>query len=308
MTTFITVLVILAFIAVLFGFYQMQKKHLKFSTRVFSALGVGIVLGAIIQFAFGTDSKITTQSMEWIGIVGNGYVAFLQMLVIPLVFVSIVGAFTKMKESNKLGKISFNVLATLLGTTAVAALVGIGTTLAFGLQGAKFTKVVPAETSRIAELATRQDAIQDLTIPQQIVSFIPKNVFADFAGTRPMSTIGVVIFAAFVGVAYLGVRRKAPKEAEFFANLIDSLYKITMRIVTLVLRLTPYGVLALMINVVATSDFVAIINLGKFVLAFVCGLNYCFCHSHVDFNYFKSQPSYVSKKVFPVLSFAFTSR
>ena len=35
-----------------------------------------------------------------------------------------------------------------------------------------------------------------------------------------MSTIGVVIFAAFVGVAYLGVRRKAPKEAEFFANLL----------------------------------------------------------------------------------------
>ena len=307
MTTFITVLVILAFIAVLFGFYQMQKKHLKFSTRVFSALGVGIVLGAIIQFAFGTDSKITTQSMEWIGIVGNGYVAFLQMLVIPLVFVSIVGAFTKMKESNKLGKISFNVLATLLGTTAVAALVGIGTTLAFGLQGAKFTQGA-AETSIIAELATRQDAIQDLTIPQQIVSFIPKNVFADFAGTRPMSTIGVVIFAAFVGVAYLGVRRKAPKEAEFFANLIDSLYKITMRIVTLVLRLTPYGVLALMINVVATSDFVAIINLGKFVLASYVALIIVFAIHMLILITLKVNPVTYLKKVFPVLSFAFTSR
>ncbi|HHZ9008669.1 TPA: L-cystine transporter [Enterococcus faecalis] len=307
MTTFITVLVILAFIAVLFGFYQMQKKHLKFSTRVFSALGVGIVLGAIIQFAFGTDSKITTQSMEWIGIVGNGYVAFLQMLVIPLVFVSIVGAFTKMKESNKLGKISFNVLATLLGTTAVAALVGIGTTLAFGLQGAKFTQGAE-ETSRIAELATRQDAIQDLTIPQQIVSFIPKNVFADFAGTRPMSTIGVVIFAAFVGVAYLGVRRKAPKEAEFFANLIDSLYKITMRIVTLVLRLTPYGVLALMINVVATSDFVAIINLGKFVLASYVALIIVFAIHMLILITLKVNPVTYLKKVFPVLSFAFTSR
>ena len=295
MTTFITVLVILAFIAVLFGFYQMQKKHLKFSTRVFSALGVGIVLGAIIQFAFGTDSKITTQSMEWIGIVGNGYVAFLQMLVIPLVFVSIVGAFTKMKESNKLGKISFNVLATLLGTTAVAALVGIGTTLAFGLQGAKFTQGA-AETSRIAELATRQDAIQDLTIPQQIVSFIPKNVFADFAGTRPMSTIGVVIFAAFVGVAYLGVRRKAPKEAEFFANLIDSLYKITMRIVTLVLRLTPYGVLAL------------IINLGKFVLASYVALIIVFAIHMLILITLKVNPVTYLKKVFPVLSFAFTSR
>ena len=47
-----------------------------------------------------------------------------------------------MKESNKLGKISFNVLATLLGTTAVAALVGIGTTLAFGLQGQNSRKVL----------------------------------------------------------------------------------------------------------------------------------------------------------------------
>ena len=61
MTTFITVLVILAFIAVLFGFYQMQKKHLKFSTRVFSALGVGIVLGAIIQFAFQTVKLLRNQ-------------------------------------------------------------------------------------------------------------------------------------------------------------------------------------------------------------------------------------------------------
>ncbi|MDU6315459.1 MAG: cation:dicarboxylase symporter family transporter, partial [Enterococcus faecalis] len=208
---------------------------------------------------------------------------------------------------NKLGKISFNVLATLLGTTAVAALVGIGTTLAFGLQGAKFTQGA-AETSRIAELATRQDAIQDLTIPQQIVSFIPKNVFADFAGTRPMSTIGVVIFAAFVGVAYLGVRRKAPKEAEFFANLIDSLYKITMRIVTLVLRLTPYGVLALMINVVATSDFVAIINLGKFVLASYVALIIVFAIHMLILITLKVNPVTYLKKVFPVLSFAFTSR
>ncbi|MGH2311257.1 cation:dicarboxylate symporter family transporter, partial [Enterococcus faecalis] len=81
---------------------------------------------------------------------GNGYVAFLQMLVILLVFVSMVGAFTKMKECNKLVKISFNVLATLLGTTAVAALVGSGTTLAFGLQGAKFTHGA-GEKTRIDE-------------------------------------------------------------------------------------------------------------------------------------------------------------
>ncbi|MBL1229075.1 L-cystine transporter [Enterococcus sp. BWB1-3] len=307
MTTLITVLVVLAFLGVVYAFYRMQAKHLKFSTRVFAALGVGIVLGAIIQVAFGTASDVTSQAMSWIGIIGNGYVALLQMLVIPLVFVSIVGAFTKMKESSKLGKISFNVLATLLGTTAAAALIGYGSTILFGLQGAQFTEGT-AEAARIAELATRQETIENLSIPDQILSFIPRNVFADFAGTRATSTIGVVIFAAFVGIAFLGVKKKAPKEAEFFANLIDSLYKITMRIVTLVLRLTPYGVLALMTNVVATSDFEAILNLGKFVVASYAALIVVFLLHLVILAVIKVNPLNYLKKAFPVLSFAFTSR
>ena len=275
MTTLITVLVVLVFAALLYVFYRMQKRHTKFSTRVYTALAIGIVFGGLLQLIFGVDDPVVSQSMQWINIVGEGYVGFLQMLIMPLVFVSIVGAFTKMKVSEKLGKISATVLTLLLATTAIAALIGIGTTMLFGLQGAKFTEGA-AETARISELATRQEAVSGLTIPQQILSFIPKNVFADLAGTRATSTIGVVIFAAFVGIAYLGVKRKAPKEAEFFSNLIDSLYKIVMRIVTLVLRLTPYGVFALMTNVLATSDFVAIVNLGKFVLAsYVPCLKFC---------------------------------
>ena len=307
MTTLITVLVVLVFAALLYVFYRMQKRHTKFSTRVFTALGVGIVFGGLLQLIFGVDDKVVTQSMEWIGIVGQGYVSFLQMLVMPLVFISIIGAFTKMKVSEKLGKISATVLTSLLGTTAIAALIGIGSTMLFGLQGAKFTQGA-AETARISELATRQETVENLSIPQQILSFIPKNVFADLAGSRATSTIGVVIFAAFVGIAYLGVKRKAPKEAAFFSDLVDSLYKIIMRIVTLVLRLTPYGVFALMTNVLATSDFAAIVNLGKFVVAsYVALLAVLIVHSLILIGA-KVNPINYFKKAFPVLSFAFTSR
>ena len=257
MTTLITVLVVLVFAALLYVFYRMQKRHTKFSTRVFTALGVGIVFGGLLQLIFGVDDKVVTQSMEWIGIVGQGYVSFLQMLVMPLVFISIIGAFTKMK---------------------------------------------------VSEMATRQETVENLSIPQQILSFIPKNVFADLAGSRATSTIGVVIFAAFVGIAYLGVKRKAPKEAAFFSDLVDSLYKIIMRIVTLVLRLTPYGVFALMTNVLATSDFAAIVNLGKFVVAsYVALLAVLIVHSLILIGA-KVNPINYFKKAFPVLSFAFTSR
>ncbi len=307
MTNLFIVIVVLIFAALIYGFYLMQKRHLKFSTRVFTALFVGILFGGILQAIFGTGSEVITQSLEWITMVGNGYVALLQMLIMPLVFVSIVGAFTKMKESEKIKKISFTVLATLLGTTAIAALIGIVMVMLFGLDGASFTEGA-AETARIAELAERSTQVQDLSIPQQIVSFIPNNVFADLAGTRSTSTIGVVIFSAFVGIAYLGVKKKAPKEAQTFADLMDSLYKIVMRIVTLVLRLTPYGVLALMTNVLASSDFEAILNLGKFILASYAALIIVLLVHSLLLASVKVNPITYFKKAFPVLSFAFTSR
>ena len=288
MTTLFTVLVILVFVALLVAFYQMQKRHVKFSNRVFAGLGAGIVFGGVLQLLLGNGSKVISQAMEWIGIVGNGYISLLQMLVMPLVFISIVGAFTKMKSSKKLGKISANVLVTLLATTAIAALIGIVAVMVFGLDGATFTKGA-AETARIKELADRQSMVQNFSIPQQILSFIPTN-------------------AAFVGIAFLGVRRKAPKEAEFFANLIESLYKVVMRIVTLVLRLTPYGVFALMTNVLATSDFEAIVNLGKFILASYSALIVVLLVHSIILLGVKVNPINFFKKAFPALSFAFTSR
>ena len=73
---------------------------------------------------------------------------------------------------------------------------------------------------------------------------MPTNPFLDLTGARPTSTISVVIFAA--SASPLGVKRKYPEQAELFKKMLDAVYAIVMRMVTLILRLTPYGVLALM--------------------------------------------------------------
>ena len=52
MTTLITVLVVLVFAALLYVFYRMQKRHAKFSTRVYTALAAGIVFGARCKLIF----------------------------------------------------------------------------------------------------------------------------------------------------------------------------------------------------------------------------------------------------------------
>ncbi|WP_458413400.1 L-cystine transporter [Schinkia sp. CFF1] len=301
---FVNIAVFLILAAVLLF---MQKKHVSFSKRVFTGLGIGIVFGYLLHMIYGTDAEVTTSTIDWLGIVGSGYVKLLQMVVMPLVFVSIVGAFTRLKVTKNIGKISFLVIGLLLFTTGVAAAIGIGSTLGFGLDGVQLTEGAQ-EASRNAELVEKVTSVEGMTIPQQILEMIPSNPFADLTGARPTSTIAVVIFAAFIGVAFLGVKRKHPEEAELFAKIIDSLYVIVMRIVTLVLRLTPYGILALITKVAATSDYKAIVNLGTFVIASYVALILMFIVHLLMLSLVKLNPVLYVKKGLPTLTFAFTSR
>lgn len=285
----------------------MQKKHVSFSKRVFSALGLGLVFGYIIHLLYGSDSKVTTGTIDWFNIVGTGYVKLLQMIVMPLVFISIVGAFTKLKLTKNIGKISFLVIGILLGTTAIAAAIGIGSALGFGLDGIELTEG-EAEAARNAEIVEKVATAETMTIPQQIIEMFPGNPFSDLTGARPTSTIGVVIFAAFIGFAYLGVIKKKPEQGELFAKIVDTLYAIIMRVVTLILRLTPYGILAMMTKVAATSNYEAIVKLGKFVIASYVALILMFLVQLLLITLAKLSPVQYVKKAMPTLTFAFTSR
>ncbi|MEC0283397.1 L-cystine transporter [Terribacillus saccharophilus] len=302
--TVVNIIILLALIGVLF---YMQKKHISFSKRVLTGLGLGIVYGVILQLFYDPASETIVMTNDWFGLVGSGYVKLLQMIVMPLVFISIVAAFTRLEKSSNLGKISGLVIGTLMVTTAIAAAIGIAAAAGFDLKAIDIT-AGDAEITRGEDLETSLTEVQSTTVPQKILEFLPANPFLDLTGARPTSTIAVVIFAAFVGVAYLGIKRKTPEHAAFFQKLIEALHSLVMRIVTLVLRLTPYGILALMAKTVAGSDFNAIATLGKFVIASYVALIAMFVVHLIVLAVLGLSPKQYLKKVFPVLAFAFTSR
>ena len=132
--------VLVIFAALLAVLWYLNRKAKKsFTFRVFTALGLGIVLGAGIQLALGRGSDAATVALDWMSLVGTGYIDLLRMLVMPLVFVAIVGAFTRTKAVDNLGKIGGSVLAVLLITVAITALFGWATIALSGLAGADFT-------------------------------------------------------------------------------------------------------------------------------------------------------------------------
>ena len=126
-----TVIFLAIFIALLYLLYRLQANHVSYTKRTFIALGLGIVLGGVIQLILGAESGTTETIVDWINIVGNGYVRFLQLVVVPLILVSLIRAFTQVKGSTNLGRISVNVLTFLIVTVMIASAIGILTTILF---------------------------------------------------------------------------------------------------------------------------------------------------------------------------------
>ncbi|WP_079710544.1 L-cystine transporter [Paraliobacillus ryukyuensis] len=307
MDTFFILLNIVIMLAIIGLLFYMQKKHVSFTKRVFTGLGLGIVLGAFLQIAYAADSEVVNVTTDWYNIAGRGYVSLLMMIVIPLVMVSIIQSIINLEKSADLGKMSAWILAFLVGTAMIAALVGITSASIFDLNADQI-EMGQAEQDRGLALEERLGEVQDLSTPEKILSFIPSNPFLDMTGQRATSTIAVVIFSVFIGVAVLGVRRKKPEEATRFINGVNAIYAVVMRMVTLILRLTPYGILGLMANTVATTDVAGILELGKFVGASYVALLAMFVIHLLLISLFGLNPMTFVKKVLPVLGFAFTSR
>ncbi|MEK9198713.1 L-cystine transporter [Ureibacillus sp. 179-F W5.1 NHS] len=303
--TFIIFTNVAIFIVLLAFLYILNKKHVKFSNRVFAGLGLGILFGLVLQVIFGATSDIIAGSVAWFNIVGTGYVKLLQMVAMPLVFISILSAFSKLKLGSNLGKIAGLILLLLIGTTAIAATVGIISATLFDLDA---SQLVHGEEERERGATLEEKVTEVSTLPEQIVELIPANPFLDLTGARSTSTIAVVIFAAFLGFSYLRIVRKERETSKTIKKAIDGIYSLIMGVVTIVLRLTPYGIMAIMARTVATSDFGAIYNLGKFVIASYIALITVFIIHLIIILLSGLSPIIYIKKAMETLLFAFTSR
>lgn len=298
----------LVLFAALLGFlYQLWRRDLALSRRVLIGLGIGTIYGFYLQFAFGTGSEATTQTLEWTNIVASGYVNLLRLIIMPLVLVMMIAAVLKVQEIRTLGKIGGSVVGLLVGTTMVAALVGIAMASVFGLNAGELA-AGPMELARAEILESRQGTVADLSFPQLLVSFISSNIFYDLTGARDTSIIAVVIFGLLIGIAALMVCEEDSTQGPRIRGFLDSAQAVIMKLVHIVMALTPYGVLALMTRVIATSDGSAIVTLIGFVVASYVAIAIMFVVHAVMLGLIGVNVREYFQKVWSVLTFAFVTR
>lgn len=293
-------------IGLIFLLTSLKRKGVSFNIRVMLALILGIIFGGALQLIYGADSEIIAGTNTWFTLIGTAYIRLLRMIVIPLIFVAIVNAIVT-QESKNLGRMATYILAVLLITTAIAAFVAAITTNAFDLTAEGLVAGEREEQAGV-RYEERLEDLKSKPITQQLVEIIPVNPFYALTGEGSNATLSVVFFATFIALATIGIKRTRPESAEHFIKIIKTLHDLVMRMVAMVMRFTPYGILALMTTMISTSNFSEIASLIKFIIASYVAIIIMFIIHLIILLIFGLNPVNFVRKSASVLLFAFSSR
>lgn len=294
-----TIIFIFVFIAMILILRNMAKKKIDFSKRVLFATLAGLIIGFMIQIVSGFVKDPSTVSFVrettlWYGLVGNGFVRFIQMLVIPLVMVSILHVILHMEEGMHVKQIVYRGILTTMGMVAIASIIGLLVGVIFHVGG---------DVNTIQQESI--DAKEIVPVVTTLLNLIPANPIESMMSNN---IVGVVIFSTFIGLAARKMQKKYSEYLAIFIQFIDALHKIVIRMAMMVIKAMPYGVLALLANTIAQRGVSSIIEVGRFiVLIYVsCGVmmivQLCMLAIH------KVNPFVYIKKSFSTLLLAFTSR
>ena len=303
----IVILNLLVFFALVLLIAKQMRVGLSLSKQILLGLTLGVIFGLGLQLFYVENNEAIKDTLTWTNVVGSIYVNLLRMVIMPLVLTMMIAAVVKMRDVTSLGRLGFSIVGILMGTTMISALVGIGVSNIFGLSMDGLTEGV-RELSRADSLINRQESISNLGLADMLVRFIPSNIFSDLTGARPTSVIAVVIFGILFGISALMVAKEDQSKAQPIISFVETAQAIIMKLVRIIMLITPYGILALMTKVVAGSSASDILNLISFVLASYVAIAIMFLiHTMIlrlngvsVLGYFKS--------IWPVLTFAFTSR
>jgi len=224
--------------------------------QILAGMCIGIVAG-LIAIAINGHQFVT----DWVKPWGQIFIRLLQLVAVPLVFISLVKGVIGLGDVSRFSKMGLKTIALYVITTVIAILLGI--TLVSVIKPGQYfdasqTIVMEGTFSSSMEARRTQDGPLNF-----LFEIIPNNIFAAIGDNSKMMQI--IFFALFFGVAALTIGKKDVKPV---LKLVNSLYAIILKMVNLIIKAAPYGVFALLAGLVVDTSG----DLGMFRALAVYGL------------------------------------
>ncbi|MEE8588322.1 MAG: dicarboxylate/amino acid:cation symporter [Sulfurimonadaceae bacterium] len=219
------------------------KKYATTNTLVLLGIGFGVLFG--IYFP-----ELALQQK----VIGSAFIAFLKMLVVPLVFASIYTAILGLGSLHHLKTIGGRTIGLYVLTTALAVVLAIVVMNIFTI-GAP----VSSEGLEFEKAAS----IAPFSFQAMILSFIPTNVFGSLANGAMMQ---IIVFAILFGVASLYLKES---EQESMNQFFTAVSNVMLKMAEWVILMTPIGVFSLISYVIAEQGIDVILGLWSYILLVV---------------------------------------
>ena len=225
-----------------------QKRKLNLPAWIIIGMLAGIAVGFIFMKVGGT---FTTDYLKPFGTI---YINLLKFMVVPVVLFSIMSGVISLNDLKKVGSVGIKTFIYYICTTALAVVIGLVVVNCFK---GFFPVLDSSVTSGLKYEATEAPKIMDV-----IVNIFPDNLLKPMVDTNMLP---VIVIAIFFGAGVLA----AGEKGKMIADIVDSMNEVVMKVLMMIIKLTPIGVFCLMADVVA-------VNGAKVVgsLALVVGVAY----------------------------------
>ena len=225
-----------------------------------ASLNTQILIGCLAGVAGGLwlasaePTPVAASALYGAKLIGNLFLDLLRMVLVPLVFSSIVVGVANLRAHDQMHRVWTTTLAFFFATMGLAILIGFGAAHVFrpgeGLQLEMFAA------------ATKNHQARQMPLPDYIAQFLRGLFQNPFKALAQGEILAIVTIALFLGVALV-------VGGERYRNLrllIQELQELCLMIVGWIMRLAPFGLAALLLQLVATQEGGLLKSLGHFIV------------------------------------------
>lgn len=215
--------------------------------KLWAKILIGMVLGICTGLILGDFGA------NFFKQVGTLFIQLINMIIPLLILSTMAVGITNIHDPKKMGRVSLLTIVYYLVTTLIAVLIGIGLTTFFQ-PGANLHLQIP-ETA--AQTTT-------LSIGEMFHSLVPNNIFTSLVENNVLQ---IIFFAILLGIATTLAGEKGRPFMRFLESLSEVMYSLT----GMVIKLSPFGIFAIMAYVTGTFGFAVLIPLSKFLALLYLG-------------------------------------
>ena len=197
---------------------------------------IALILGATLGFILCDSYNIWGNVINGIGDI---FLHAINMIVIPLVFLSTVLGISTMTDSKSMGRIAVKTFLYFIVTAVLAAVVGVVVTDALRPgYGTHKTEVDAGEIMKTLESA------ESSTLMDKIVDIVPSNIFEAFSSGN---ILPIIFFSLLLG--YFITKIHANRQATI-NNVFESFNDAIMALTNFIIRFAPLGIFAIVMVLV----------------------------------------------------------